>query len=124
MTRWPRPGCGASPRARSRTVGWLFFLRTDPASDGPRTTAVPGRSSVGGVPGLAPSAPPEAAAVFGPALGAAERYADLLAGSAVRQGIMGPRETGRLWDRHLLNCAAIAELIPHPCSLIDLGSGA
>ena len=62
--------------------------------------------------------------MFGPALGAAERYADLLAGSAVRQGIMGPRETGRLWDRHLLNCAAIAELIPHPCSLIDLGSGA
>ena len=62
--------------------------------------------------------------MFGPALAGAERYADLLAGPAVQQGIIGPRETGRLWDRHLLNCAAVAELIPHPCSLIDLGSGA
>jgi 16S rRNA (guanine527-N7)-methyltransferase len=73
---------------------------------------------------LAPAAPPEAAAVFGPALGQAERYAGLLAGPAVQQGFLGPREVGRLWDRHLLNCAAVAELVPHPCSLIDLGSGA
>lgn len=42
----------------------------------------------------------------------------------MEQGLIGPRETVRLWDRHLMNCAAVAELVPHPCSVIDLGSGA
>jgi 16S rRNA (guanine527-N7)-methyltransferase len=62
--------------------------------------------------------------VFGPALGLAQRYAGLLVGPATEQGLIGPRETARLWDRHLLNCAAVAELVPNPCSVIDLGSGA
>jgi 16S rRNA (guanine527-N7)-methyltransferase len=53
--------------------------------------------------------------VFGSALGVAERYAELLAGPGAEQGLIGPRETGRLWDRHLMNCAAIAELVPDPC---------
>jgi 16S rRNA (guanine527-N7)-methyltransferase len=30
----------------------------------------------------------------------------------------------RLWDRHLLNCAAVAPLIPERASVCDLGSGA
>ncbi len=68
--------------------------------------------------------PPEARAVFGPALARAERYADLLAGPGLERGLIGPRETARLWDRHLMNCAAVAELVPHPGSVIDLGSGA
>jgi len=42
----------------------------------------------------------------------------------VERGLIGPRETARLWDRHLLNCAAVAGLIPGRCSVIDLGSGA
>jgi 16S rRNA (guanine527-N7)-methyltransferase len=62
--------------------------------------------------------------VFGPALGRAQRYAGLLAGPGTDQGLIGPRESARLWDRHLMNCAAVAELVPHPCSVIDLGSGA
>jgi 16S rRNA (guanine527-N7)-methyltransferase len=62
--------------------------------------------------------------VFGPALGLAQRYAGLLVGPGTEQGLIGPRETARLWDRHLMNCAAVAELVPHPCSVIDLGSGA
>jgi 16S rRNA (guanine527-N7)-methyltransferase len=73
---------------------------------------------------LAPPAPAEARAVFGPALGLAQRYAELLAGPGAEQGLIGPRESARLWDRHLMNCAAVAELVPHPCSMIDLGSGA
>jgi 16S rRNA (guanine527-N7)-methyltransferase len=68
--------------------------------------------------------PPEARSVFGPALETAERYAELLAGPGVERGLIGPRETTRLWERHLMNCAAVAELVPHPCSVIDLGSGA
>jgi 16S rRNA (guanine527-N7)-methyltransferase len=62
--------------------------------------------------------------VFGPALADAERYAQLLAGPAVERGLIGPHEVPRIWERHLLNSAAVAELVPHPCSLIDLGSGA
>jgi 16S rRNA (guanine527-N7)-methyltransferase len=62
--------------------------------------------------------------VFGPALGLAQRYAGLLVGPGTEQGLIGPRESARVWDRHLMNCAAVAELVPHPCSMIDLGSGA
>jgi 16S rRNA (guanine527-N7)-methyltransferase len=62
--------------------------------------------------------------VFGSALGLAERYAGLLAGPAAELGLIGPREPGRLWERHLMNCAAVAELVPDTCSVIDLGSGA
>jgi 16S rRNA (guanine527-N7)-methyltransferase len=72
----------------------------------------------------APAAPPAAKEIFGAALGEAERYAGLLAGPGVERGLLGPAETARIWDRHLLNCAAVAELVPSPCSLIDLGSGA
>jgi 16S rRNA (guanine527-N7)-methyltransferase len=42
----------------------------------------------------------------------------------VERGLIGPAEAGRIWERHLLNCAALAELIPDQCSLADLGSGA
>jgi 16S rRNA (guanine527-N7)-methyltransferase len=74
--------------------------------------------------GGVPPPPPQAKRLFGTATAAAERYARLLAGPGVARGLMGPREVPRLWERHLLNSAAIAELIPHPCSLVDLGSGA
>jgi 16S rRNA (guanine527-N7)-methyltransferase len=80
----------------------------------------PAGSAVVGV----PSTPPQAQQVFGPATAAAEHYARLLAGPAVTRGLIGPREVPRLWERHLLNSAAVAELVPHPCSLVDLGSGA
>jgi 16S rRNA (guanine(527)-N(7))-methyltransferase RsmG len=62
--------------------------------------------------------------MFGSALGLAEQYAELLAGPCVQRGLLGPREVPRLWDRHLMNCAAVAELVPHPSSLVDIGSGA
>jgi 16S rRNA (guanine527-N7)-methyltransferase len=72
----------------------------------------------------APAMPAVARAVFGDAAAGAERYADLLAGVAVERGLLGPNEVPRLWERHLLNSAVIAELVPGPCSLVDLGSGA
>jgi 16S rRNA (guanine527-N7)-methyltransferase len=73
-------------------------------------------------PGDAP--PPAAAEIFGAALPRARRYARLLAGPAAERGLIGPEETGRIWTRHLLNCAAVAELVPHPAAVVDLGSGA
>lgn len=48
----------------------------------------------------------------------------MLAGDGVVRGLIGPRETERLWDRHLLNCAVVADLVPHPSDLLDIGSGA
>lgn len=51
-------------------------------------------------------------------------YADLLVGPGVRRGLVGPGEAERIWDRHLLNCAVVAELVPSQCRLADLGSGA
>jgi 16S rRNA (guanine527-N7)-methyltransferase len=62
--------------------------------------------------------------VFGDAFPLAQRYAELLAGPGVVRGLIGPREPERLWERHLLNCALIAELIPTPSTLVDIGSGA
>ena len=62
--------------------------------------------------------------MFGAAIGLAERYAELLAGPGVERGLIGPAETARLWDRHLINCAAVADLVPRPSALVDLGSGA
>src|ERR1700749_4546333 len=67
---------------------------------------------------------PVAAQTFGSALDVARDYARLLATDGVTRGLIGPRETGRLWDRHLLNCAFAAELLPERGQLVDIGSGA
>src|SRR4051812_18270942 len=71
-----------------------------------------------------PDAPPAAAAVFGDRLPLAVRYAKLLAGAGVERGLLGPRETPRLWERHLLNCAGLTELIEPGQQVLDVGSGA
>ena len=70
--------------------------------------------------------PPEVAAeVFGSALPQALEFAGMLATRGVEHGLIGPHEVPRLWDRHLLNCAVVAELIdPRPATLVDIGSGA
>ncbi|WP_319448932.1 MULTISPECIES: 16S rRNA (guanine(527)-N(7))-methyltransferase RsmG [unclassified Mycobacterium] len=72
----------------------------------------------------APDPPPAAATVFGERLEQARRYAELLAGPGVERGLIGPREVDRLWDRHLLNCAAVAELVGDGERVADVGSGA
>lgn len=54
----------------------------------------------------------------------AQRYADLLATEGVVRGLIGPREGARLWERHLLNCAVLGELVPTGADVCDIGSGA
>lgn len=54
----------------------------------------------------------------------AARYAGWLASVGIERGLIGPRERPRLWDRHLLNCVAIAPLLSPGARIIDLGSGA
>jgi 16S rRNA (guanine527-N7)-methyltransferase len=62
--------------------------------------------------------------VFAVRLPRAERYAALLADAGVVRGLIGPREVPRLWDRHLLNCAVLGDLIPADSTVCDVGSGA
>lgn len=74
---------------------------------------------------VAVAAPPDAAAaIFGRRLDIAQRYAELLAGAGAEWGIVGPHEVDRVWDRHLLNCAAAAELLEAGERVVDIGSGA
>lgn len=75
----------------------------------------------------APVPPPPAGSgdFFAPGrLDLARRYADLLGGPGVVRGLIGPREGPRLWERHLLNCAALAEWLPGDARVCDVGSGA
>ncbi|WP_336921470.1 16S rRNA (guanine(527)-N(7))-methyltransferase RsmG [Aquipuribacter sp. SD81] len=68
---------------------------------------------------------PEAArAVFGERVDVAAAYVGLLEGSGTERGLVGPREHGRMWERHVLNCAVVAELVPHGAGVLDVGSGA
>nr|WP_250032142.1 16S rRNA (guanine(527)-N(7))-methyltransferase RsmG [Actinoplanes maris] len=65
-----------------------------------------------------------AAKVFGNRLGLAVDYARLLVTDGVVRGLIGPREAPRIWDRHLVNCAVVSEIIPIGASVVDVGSGA
>jgi 16S rRNA (guanine527-N7)-methyltransferase len=61
-------------------------------------------------------------------LRAQPEFAGILATSGVERGLIGPREVPRLWSRHLVNCAVVAEEatdeIPMGGSVADVGSGA
>jgi 16S rRNA (guanine527-N7)-methyltransferase len=67
---------------------------------------------------------PAARVLFTDRLPLARRYAELLASDGVVRGLIGPREASRIWDRHLLNSAAVMEIIPDSVTVIDVGSGA
>lgn len=71
-----------------------------------------------------PSAPGVARGVFSDALPTAVAYAELLATDGIVRGLIGPREVPRLWDRHLLNCAVITDLVGRGATVCDIGSGA
>jgi 16S rRNA (guanine527-N7)-methyltransferase len=71
-----------------------------------------------------PPTPDAAKAVFGPRLDLAQRYAELLADTGVEWGLLGPHEIERIWERHLLNCGVVAELLKPGERVADIGSGA
>lgn len=71
-----------------------------------------------------PPPPVGAADLVGERLPALVAYANLLAGAGVTRGLLGAREVPRLWERHLLNCGVLAELLPEGAEVADLGSGA
>jgi len=88
----------------------------------PRTSGRP--STVDGPAAGLTAAPPAARVVFGAALPDVEAYARLLATDGTVRGLIGPREVPRLWERHLLNCGVVAELLPPSARVVDVGSGA
>jgi 16S rRNA (guanine527-N7)-methyltransferase len=62
--------------------------------------------------------------VFGRATSQVSRYVDMLRNDGVTRGLIGPREVDRLWDRHILNSAAVTELVARDATVVDVGSGA
>ncbi len=68
--------------------------------------------------------PAAAEQLFGDRLELAVRYVEHLASTGVEWGLIGPREIPRLWERHVLNCAVVAELVPQDVLVLDVGSGA
>ena len=61
---------------------------------------------------------------FGPAWEAVSGFRDMLVDQGELRGLVGPRELSRLWERHLLNSAAVVPFLPSEGRIIDLGSGA
>jgi 16S rRNA (guanine527-N7)-methyltransferase len=72
--------------------------------------------------------PPVLPAWLRPADSGLSAYADALSTDGVTQGLIGPREAERIWTRHLLNCAVVADpaggLVPAGSVVADVGSGA
>lgn len=73
---------------------------------------------------VVPAPPASAVEHFGPRIAGLAAYAAALATDGVLRGLIGPREVQRLWDRHILNCAVLADAIPEGSTVADVGSGA
>jgi 16S rRNA (guanine527-N7)-methyltransferase len=71
-----------------------------------------------------PPVPEVARGVFGSRADVAIAFAEILATDAVTRGLIGPREAPRLWERHLLNCALVTDVISEGADVCDIGSGA
>lgn len=67
--------------------------------------------------------PDAAGALFGHRVHLARRLHDDLVSYGEQLGLVGPREIERLWTRHIINSALLAELCL-PGTLADVGSGA
>lgn len=113
------PAPGRSLGAPSDRLAW-------PATADPSGQGVPAAPSDGGRPAdPSPALVPAALALFGAArLPLAIAYAERLMTDGVVRGLIGPHEAPRVWQRHLLNCAAVAELIAPGSAVVDVGSGA
>ena len=77
-----------------------------------------------GCDGVVPMTAAVAQDVFGTRFELIGRYVDILATRGIEWGLIGPREGDRLWDRHILNSVAFADLVPAGSSVADVGSGA
>lgn len=68
--------------------------------------------------------PAAAEQIFGAGIGQARDYATNLVLDADLLGLLGPREMPKLWTRHILNSAVVAESLEAGDTVADVGSGA
>jgi 16S rRNA (guanine527-N7)-methyltransferase len=68
--------------------------------------------------------PHSAVVVFGEHLPLARQFAADLAHYGDVLGLIGPLERGRLWSRHVVNCALVGPLLKTAARVADVGSGA
>lgn len=61
---------------------------------------------------------------FGSAFPKISKFAHELEVQGELRGLIGPREVERLWERHILNSAAVVPFLPTTGQIIDIGSGA
>lgn len=64
---------------------------------------------------------------FGESFPRVQAFAELLADQGVLRGLIGPREVVRLWERHILNSAAVVPFLGganDSGTIVDVGSGA
>ncbi len=74
---------------------------------------------------FAPEAEPASAGlIVGENIDRARRYFELLVRDGDLLGLLGPREMPKLWTRHILNSAVVAELVSPATTVADVGSGA
>lgn len=66
----------------------------------------------------------EVKAYLGDAYSGVTRFAELLRDQGELRGLIGPREVPRIWERHILNSAAVVQYLPASGSVADIGSGA
>lgn len=62
-------------------------------------------------------------ALLGARFDAVSAFAAMLADEGEKRGLIGPRELERLWERHILNSAAVVPFLG-PGRIVDVGSGA
>lgn len=62
---------------------------------------------------------------FGNAFSSVNHFTEMLIEEGELRGLIGPRELPRIWSRHILNCAALAEFLPKKSgsTVADIGSG-
>lgn len=68
--------------------------------------------------------PGGAVEVFADRAELAVEYSRLLATAGIERGLIGPREAPRIWERHVVNSAALASIPSEGATVIDVGSGA
>lgn len=66
---------------------------------------------------------PEVETFFGDSYDRVRAFAELLADQGILRGLIGPRELTRVWERHILNSAALDPFLPDGV-VADVGSGA
>lgn len=62
--------------------------------------------------------------IYGDRTELVEQFVQHLVTTGIEWGLLGPREVPKIWDRHVLNCAVVHELIPTGTVVADVGSGA